>query len=74
MLILGNDKLYAGYRGIFRDTTDNEIKLNFDRYLNGVFIGYKMGEHVKLIPEAGYYFHRYDSGAFVLGLGIQFDY
>lgn len=73
MLILGNDRLYFGYRGIIRNATDEELKFNFDNYLNGTFIGYKIGKNVKLMPEIGYYFRRFDSGIFSLGLGIQFE-
>ena len=72
MLIFGSDRIYGGYRGIFRNATDDDLKLDFQYYRHGVFIGYKAGPGPHLRPEIHYYFKNLERGYIILGLGLQF--
>ena len=72
MLIFGSDRIYGGYRGIFRNATDDDLKLDFQSYLHGIFIGCKAGHGPHLRPEIHYYFKDIEKGYIILGLGLQF--
>jgi len=72
MLIMGNERLYGGYRGIYRNGTDDDLKIQFDSYMNGIFLGYKAGPGHHLRPEIHYYFRDIEYGLLIFGLGLQF--
>jgi len=72
MLIFGSDRFYGGYRGIYRNATDDDLKLDFNYYLHGIFIGFKAGAGPYLRPEIHYYFKDLKKGYIILGLGFQF--
>ena len=72
MLIFGSDRIYGGYRGLFRNATDDDLKLDFQSYRHGIFIGYKAGPGPHLRPEIHYYFKDLKKGYMVFGLGLQF--
>ena len=72
MLIFGIDRIYGGYRGIFRNATDDDLKLDFQSYLHGIFIGFKAGTGPYLRPEIHYYFYDIEKSYIILGLGLQF--
>lgn len=72
MLIIGSEKVYGGYRGIYRNGTDDDLRLQFQYYLHGIFIGYKSGYGPYLRPEIHYYLRDLKSGLIIFGLGLQF--
>lgn len=72
MLIMGSESVYGGYRGIYRNGADDDLKLKFQSYLHGIFIGYKAGPGPHLRPEIHYYFKDLERGYLIFGLGLQF--
>jgi hypothetical protein len=72
MLIMGDERMYGGYRGIYRNGANDDLKLQFQSYLHGVFIGYKLGHGPYFRPEFHYYFKDLKGGYIILGLGFQF--
>ena len=72
MLIMGSEKVYGGYRGIYRNAADEDLKLQFHYYMHGIFIGYKVGPGPHLRPEIHYYFRDPKIGLIIFGLGFQF--
>lgn len=73
LIIMGSERLYGGYRGIYRNGTDDDLKIQFNSYMNGLFIGYKAGPGPYLRPEIHYYFRDIKHGLFIFGLGLQFN-
>ena len=72
MLIFGGDRFYSGYRGIYRNATDDDWRLDFHYYIHGIFIGGKVGVGLYLRPEIHCYFKNIEKGFIILGLGLQF--
>ncbi len=72
MLIMGSERIYCGYRGIYRNGTDDDLKFQVQYYMNGIFIGYKAGPGPYLRPEIHYYFRDIRHGILIFGLGLQF--
>ncbi|MDP8268045.1 MAG: hypothetical protein P9L97_04890 [Candidatus Tenebribacter davisii] len=73
MLIMGSERIYCGYRGIFRSGTNEELETQFNTQMHGIFIGYKAGSGPYLRPEIHYYFKDIRYGILIFGLGLQFN-
>ncbi len=73
MVIMGSEKVYGGYRGIYRNGSDDDLKLQIEYYTHGIFIGYKAGPDPHLRPEIHYYFRDPKIGLIIFGLGFQFN-
>jgi len=72
MLIMGSERMYGGYRGIYRTGSDDDLKLQVEYYMHGIFIGYKVGPGPYFRPEIHYYFRNPKIGLIIFGLGFQF--
>ncbi len=72
MVIMGSERVYGGYRGIYRNGADDDLKLQVEYYMHGIFIGYKAGLGPHLRPEIHYYFRDPKIGLIIFGLGLQF--
>lgn len=72
MLILGSDRFYGGYRGIYRNGVDDDAKVKFNNYMNSFFLGWKTGPGPYLRPEIAFFTHDFKEGFFIFGLALQF--
>lgn len=72
MLICGSERYYGGYLGIYRNGVDDDAKVEFSNYMNGFFLGCKLGPKPYLRPEINYYYHKFNVGLIIFGLGLQF--